>query len=126
MSPTKVLTAIEGGLLTTNDSNLAARVRAMRDYGKDPFNGEEMVHLGLSARMSEVHAAVGLLSLRNARQLVQARLDRIAIYRERLGKLSGCSVQTFPKDRTTSGNYFVLFIGEGARRSRDVLYMSGH
>ena len=39
LSPTKVVTAIEGGLVTTNDATLAARFRAMRDYGKDPNGG---------------------------------------------------------------------------------------
>ena len=53
----------------------------MRDYGKEPGRGEDMVHLGLSARMSECHAAVGLLSLRNTDLLVKARLQRIACYR---------------------------------------------
>ncbi len=119
LSPTKVVTALEGGLVTTNDDDLAVRLRAMRDYGKDPRNGEDMAYLGLSARMSELHAAVGLLSLRRMDDLVKARHERIARYRERLGLLPGCSVQTFPDGRTTSGNYFVLFISNRARKSRD-------
>ena len=118
LSPTKVVTAIEGGVFTTNDALLADRIRAMRDYGKDA-NGEDMIHLGLSARMSELHAAVGLWSLRHVHDLVNARSARIERYRRRLGELPGCRVQEFPGDRTTSGNYFVLFIEEGARRSRD-------
>ena len=122
LSPTKVVTAIEGGLLTTNDGALADRVRSMRDYGKDPIRGEEMVHLGLSARMSELHAAVGLLSLRQIHDLVKARLVRIEVYRSRLENLPGCGVQVFPPDRTTSGNYFVLFITERAKRSREEVY----
>jgi dTDP-4-amino-4,6-dideoxygalactose transaminase len=117
-----VVTAIEGGLLTTNDPAIAERVRSMRDYGKDPEKGEEMVHLGLSARMSELHAAVGLIGLQRVHELVKARTERIAVYRDRLGHLPGCLVQEFPYDRTTSGNYFVLFIGDAARRSRDQVY----
>lgn len=122
LSPTKVVTAIEGGLLTTNDPAIAERVRSMRDYGKDLEKGEEMVHLGLSARMSELHAAVGLIGLQRVHELVKARTERIAVYRDRLGHLPGCLVQEFPYDRTTSGNYFVLFIGDAARRSRDQVY----
>ncbi|MES4785174.1 MAG: DegT/DnrJ/EryC1/StrS family aminotransferase, partial [Nitrospiraceae bacterium] len=38
--------------------------------------------------------------------------------------LPGCWVQELPDDRTTSGNYFVLFITEQARRSRDDVYES--
>jgi len=124
MSPTKVVTAVEGGLLTTNDRTLAERIRSMRDYGKDPVKGEEMLHLGLSARMSELHAAVGLLSLRVMDELVKARMELIAIYRDRLGTLPGCWVQRFTPDRTTSGNYFVLFITDAARASRDEVYQA--
>jgi dTDP-4-amino-4,6-dideoxygalactose transaminase len=122
MSPTKVVTAVEGGLLTTNNQALAERMRSLRDYGKDPVKGEEMLHLGLSARMSELHAAVGLLSLRMMDDLVKARRELIAIYRDRLGLLPGCWVQKFPSDRTTSGNYFVLFITDRAKLSRDEVY----
>jgi dTDP-4-amino-4,6-dideoxygalactose transaminase len=121
LSPTKVVTGIEGGLVTTNDPVLCDRLRAMRDYGKDA-TGEEMEYLGLSARMSEVHAAVALLSLRGIHDLVKARLTRIEAYRARLGSLPGCWVQTFPQDRTSSGNYFVLFVTDQAKRSRDQVY----
>jgi dTDP-4-amino-4,6-dideoxygalactose transaminase len=122
LSPTKVVTAIEGGPILTNDEQVAGTMRSMRDYGKDPVSGEDMVYLGLSARMSELHAAVGLLSLRKGAGLVQARMALIDKYRARLSGLPGCSVQEFPKDRTSSGNYFVLFISEQARRSRDEVY----
>lgn len=122
LSPTKVVTAVEGGVVTTNDDELAQRLRSMRDYGKDPVSGEDMVHLGLSARMNELNAAVALLSLRNIDSLVTARRQRLSRYRERLGNLPGCRVQHYPKGRTTSGNYFVLFISHEAKRSRNDVY----
>jgi dTDP-4-amino-4,6-dideoxygalactose transaminase len=121
LSPTKVVTAVEGGVICTGDPSLAARLRSMRDYGKDPADGEDMVYLGLSARMSEMHAAVGLLSLQRLDELVKARRLLIERYTSRLGRLPGCHAQTLPDDRTSSGNYFVLFIGEGARMNRDAV-----
>lgn len=122
LSPTKVVTAVEGGLVTTNDTALADRLRSMRDYGRDPVHGEDMVDLGLSARMSELHATVGLWSLRRVHEWGKARLARIDIYRDRLGALPGCWVQELPEDRTTSGNYFVLFISGRAKTDRDTVY----
>jgi dTDP-4-amino-4,6-dideoxygalactose transaminase len=121
LSPTKVITAIEGGMVTTNHRDLAAKLRSMRDYGKGP-DGEDMQYNGLSARMSELHAAVGLLSLKNAENLVSARLNLIRRYRDRTQSLPGCRVQTFPEDRTSSANYFTLFIGQDARTDRDGVY----
>ena len=122
LSPTKVVTAVEGGVICTGDADLEARLRSMRDYGKDPQKGEDMVHLGLSARMSELHAAVGLLSLRRVDELVKARRQLIEVYRARLGGLPGCRVQSAPPDRSSSGNYFVLLIAAGARAGRDAVY----
>jgi dTDP-4-amino-4,6-dideoxygalactose transaminase len=122
LSPTKVITAMEGGLITTNDTPLAERLRSLRDYGKDPEGGEDMIHLGLSARMEELNAAVGLLSIRNCATLVKSRLAHIADYRDRLGSLPGCCAQVYPGDRTASGNYFVLFISNQAKLSRDEVY----
>jgi dTDP-4-amino-4,6-dideoxygalactose transaminase len=121
LSPTKVVTAIEGGLVTTNDRSLAEKLRSMRDYGKGP-DGEDMVYNGLSARMSELHGAVGLMGLRDVDRLVSARLRLIGRYRARLAKLPGCRVQEFPNDRTSNGNYFTLLIRNEAKLGRDAVY----
>ena len=124
MSPTKVITAVEGGLLTTDDPSLGSRLRSLRDYGKalhGPLASEDMTDMGLSARMSELHAAVGLLNLRRRDDLVTTRLGLIETYRQRFAGLPGCRAQEFPPDRTTSGNYFVLFVGPDARLLRDEL-----
>lgn len=123
LSPTKVITAIEGGLVTTNDDTLAVKLRSMRDYGKGP-DGQEMIYNGLSARMSEFHASIGLLSLRNAEHLIGARMRLIQAYRDRLGTLPGCSVQEWPANRKSSGNYFTLLIGPKAKADRETVYQA--
>ncbi len=114
LSPTKVITAVEGGLITTNDARLADKLRLMRDYGKG-LDDQGMIYNGLSARMSELHAAVGLLSLRNADSLIGARHRLIDGYRDFAAQFPGCRVQELPEDRVSSGNYFALLIGEDAR-----------
>lgn len=120
LSPTKVVTSVEGGVITTNDEPLAAKLRLMRDYGKGP-DGQEIVFNGLSARMSELHATVGLLSLRNIEVLIRRRMELIHKYREITGVLPGCAMQEFPHDRTSSGNYFTLLIGDRPT-DRDKVY----
>ena len=118
LSPTKVITAIEGGVVTTNDRQLAENLRSMRDYGKGP-DGEELILNGLSARMSEFHAAVGLASLQNAETLIRSRLRLIKRYTEGVRHFRGCRVQEFPRDRYSTGNYFALLIGTEAEADRD-------
>ncbi|MCZ7582546.1 MAG: DegT/DnrJ/EryC1/StrS family aminotransferase [Deltaproteobacteria bacterium] len=72
LSPTKVVTAVEGGLVTTNDAGLAGIVRRMRDYGKSA-NGRDVEYLGLSARISEFHAVIGLMGFERLDELLQRR-----------------------------------------------------
>ena len=58
LSPSKVATAAEGGLVATHDASIAEAVRLGRDYGNPgDYNCR---FAGLNARMSELHAAVGL------------------------------------------------------------------
>lgn len=121
LSPTKVITAIEGGIVTTNNAELAEKVRSMRDYGKGP-DGESLILNGLSARMSEFHAAVGLASLQNAEGLVNSRLRLIKRYIENTENFRGCRVQELPSDRDSTGNYFVLLIERNARADREKVW----
>jgi dTDP-4-amino-4,6-dideoxygalactose transaminase len=58
MSPTKVAVAGEGGLVATRDAALARTLRIARDYGNP--GDYDTLFPGLNARMSELHAAVGL------------------------------------------------------------------
>ena len=58
LSPSKVLTAGEGGLIATNDSYLAGQLETAREYGI--VNGNQAIMRGLNGRMSEFNAAVAL------------------------------------------------------------------
>ncbi|HET9733410.1 MAG TPA: DegT/DnrJ/EryC1/StrS family aminotransferase [Acidimicrobiales bacterium] len=60
--PTKNMTSIEGGMVTTRDPNLARKVRLLRNQGMLRQYSYETV--GLNNRMSDVHAAVGRVQLR--------------------------------------------------------------
>jgi dTDP-4-amino-4,6-dideoxygalactose transaminase len=85
LSPTKVLTAGEGGLVTTNDKDLAEYVRKGRNYGDDGFS--TVPHAGLSARMSELHAAVGVISLKSLNKNLKRRISQAEYFKKGLMKI---------------------------------------
>jgi len=119
LSPTKVLTAIEGGLITTNNIKLAEYLRRLRDYGK---RGEDIENVGLSARMSEFHALVGLKNLRSIEKCLKTRRELISLYQELLKNIDGISFQRVLSGSKSSGNYMVIFIDEERfGMSRDTL-----
>lgn len=68
--PVKHMTTVEGGMITTNDDDMAIRLRSQRAFGYDRNLGERALpgmydvnRLGYNYRMSEVEAAVGLAQL---------------------------------------------------------------
>ncbi|MBP7645278.1 MAG: DegT/DnrJ/EryC1/StrS aminotransferase family protein [Comamonas sp.] len=82
---TKSLPAGEGGLVVSTRSGLAAKVRQLSNFGinLDPTASlpiGELVSLGTNAKMSEYHAAIGLISLQKwecqsqKRRVLQAEL----------------------------------------------------
>ncbi len=109
LSPTKVLTAIEGGLIATNDEELAGFLRQVRDYGKT-IDGKNIEFVGLNARMSELHALVGLKNLKNIEKCLKTRRELIALYKAFLGGIDGLSFQEVLLENTASGNYMVIFV----------------
>ncbi len=122
MSPTKVVSAMEGGLITTHNRTLAEKLRQLRDYGKTA-GAEDIAWLGLSARVPEINAIVARHNFAHMDALVTRRRELIATYKAKLADLPGVTFQQIPRGYKTSGNYFTLFVNpEQARCNRDEAY----
>jgi dTDP-4-amino-4,6-dideoxygalactose transaminase len=120
LSPTKLLVAGEGGLVTTNDAKLAAAVRAMRNYGDlGAYNPE---WLGMNARMSEFNAALALHGLPLMDAKVQRRNAIAQMYTDQLCSLPGLRFQAVhPDDTSTYKDYSIHITPEAAGITRDEL-----
>ncbi|MEJ3749931.1 DegT/DnrJ/EryC1/StrS family aminotransferase [Actinomycetes bacterium KLBMP 9797] len=89
---TKVVNAFEGGAVVTDDSALAARVRAMHNFG---IVGQDEVTLaGTNGKMSEAAAAMGLVSLDGMASFVDQNRRNHARYRQALGEIPGVTMVT--------------------------------
>lgn len=121
LSPTKIVSAIEGGLVTTNSVELATRIRYMRNYGSAPDHSDTLF-VGLSARLSELHAAVGWSNLGKLDDLRRRRAELIEHYKQQLQGLPGISFQSIPVDVGSTGSIMVIVVDENeAGISRDHL-----
>ena len=87
--PTKVITSGEGGMIVTADERIRDEAVGYRDQGKAGFQANLHTRLGYAWRMSELHAAVGLVHLRRLAEFVSVR-DRVAArYSKALTELDG-------------------------------------
>jgi len=128
LSPTKTITSCEGGLVSLRDADIARRVRIGRNYGNPGNYDCELI--GLNARMSELHAVVGLQSLPALQRNIEERRRLAGLYAKGLGKLRGVRLQQVEEGNASSFKDFSLRIVErefGASRDevRRVLERSG-
>ncbi len=93
--PVKNITTAEGGVATTNSEELAELMNQYRTHGivKDPKKIEkgienpwyyEQVALGYNYRLSDIHAAIGVVQIEKLERFVKRRNDIAEFYRENL------------------------------------------
>jgi dTDP-4-amino-4,6-dideoxygalactose transaminase len=120
-SPTKVVNSGEGGVVATNDGELAERVRVGRNYGDD--GSYDCAFEGINARMSELHAILGLASLEMAEETIARRRRLIHLQKRRLEQLPGIRFQKTTPGGVSNGVYFSIIIDEDQfGLTRDQLY----
>ena len=85
---TKNMTTGEGGMVTTDDADIAERIRLMRSHGqKERYRHIAMGH---NLRMTEMQAALGLVQLDKLEAFTERRITNAAFLTERLSP----SIQT--------------------------------
>jgi len=83
----KMMTTGEGGMITTNDAELVARMRQLRGHGTDPKRRYWHPVIGFNYRMTALQAAVGLAQVERAAELQSIKEDIFSEYRAGLGGL---------------------------------------
>lgn len=120
LSPTKLLITGEGGIVATNDDDLAQRVVIGREYGND--GNYDSLFAGINARMAEFNAALGLQSLRLLENAARHRNEIAALYQKELGRLPGISFQQVREgNRNSYKDYSIVIDPEAFGLTRDDL-----
>ena len=83
----KIITTGEGGMVSTDDDALAARIRLLRGQGMDPERRYWFPVIGYNYRMTNIQAAIGLGQLERIEHHLEQRRRVAAAYRARLAPL---------------------------------------
>jgi perosamine synthetase len=97
--PRKAITTGEGGMITTNDDDLAAKLRRLRDHGAAmsdlqrhlgvrPYLLADHPEAGYNQRMTDLQAALGSVQMDRAASIVQERQRLATRYDEAFAKLT--------------------------------------
>lgn len=125
--PTKHITSMEGGMLTTNSEQLATLVRSRRAFGYDRGLQDrklpgiyDIVDLGWNYRMSEGHAAVGRVQLTKIAEFLRKRRQNAEMLREALLDVSELYLHPFKHGKSESSWYCVnMQVTKKSLKSRD-------
>jgi dTDP-4-amino-4,6-dideoxygalactose transaminase len=106
--PRKSITTGEGGMVTTDDDELAALVRSLRDHGAtrtdlarhqgtSAFLLAEYPHIGFNYRMTDIQGALGAAQMARADHILSERRRRAARYDELLGDVEWLATPVVPE-----------------------------
>lgn len=113
---TKVFHTVEGGGLAYSDNNLTPILKKLRKYGmRGP---EEVTLVGTNAKMTEMHAAMGLCNLKHIDEEISKRKKAFDRYIERLNDVQGLKLFKIREDVKHNYSYLPV-VFDGYKYSRD-------
>jgi dTDP-4-amino-4,6-dideoxygalactose transaminase len=120
--PTKVMTTGEGGMIVTAEERIRDDATIYRDQGKAGFLGGDHVRLGYAWRMSELHAAVGIVQLRRLDEFIKIRREVAAQYDEGLTRIEGVTSLVPPGSESNYYKYIAMLApGVDRQQVKDTL-----
>lgn len=88
----KLITTGEGGMLTTDDDALAARIRFLKDHGMSPQVRYLHTELAFNYRITNLQAALGVAQLEQIETFVEKKRQLFGWYAEELAGVPGLTL----------------------------------
>ena len=121
--PNKNMTTGEGGMVTTNYSDLAEKIRRLRSQGQDGVFHH--VVLGYNYKMTDIQAALGIVQLRRIEWVISEKIRIAEYYTEKIEEKCGDKIAppyVAPYVRHTYMFYTIKFHGGSLRNKAIKLF----
>ncbi|WP_315122267.1 DegT/DnrJ/EryC1/StrS family aminotransferase [uncultured Clostridium sp.] len=116
---TKVFHTVEGGGLTYSNPKYTSKLKELRQFGME---GQENVPIiGTNAKMTEVHAAMGICNLRHVDREIKKRKKIVERYIERLSNIQGIKLCKPQAEIKKNYAYFPV-VFDGYRLNRNEVF----
>ncbi len=122
---TKFFNSFEGGAITTNNDELAKKLRFMRNFGFAGYDNVE--YIGTNGKMNEACAAMGLTSLESLDEFIAINERNYLAYCAGLKDIPGITVYPISTQEKHNFQYVIVEVDEGITNlSRDQLVQVLH
>jgi len=129
--PRKILTTGEGGMITTANKGLAARIRKLRQHAMTVSDlarhsstqvvTESYDEVGYNYRMTDLQAALGLVQLQRLNDMLARRRHLAAQYSERLSRIEWLTPPAVPAGCLHNYQSYMVRVDNKAPMTRDQL-----
>ncbi len=116
--PTKVMTTGEGGMITTNNDEIAEKAKILRDQGKENFNSNIIIELGYNWRLPEISAAIGITQLKRLPEIIEKRNKIARYYDKELEKIRRITSLKTPSSIRNNYYKYIAFLDSGINREK--------
>ena len=121
----KIVTTGEGGMVTTDDDALAARLRLYRGQGVDPTRRYWFPVIGYNYRMTNIQAAIGLAQMETVDAALRDRQALARMYDEALKPLSDELVLPTTRPGTHHVYWmYTVYLRQGGAKERDAVMLA--
>ena len=126
--PTKIITTLEGGMITTNDEQIDKKLRILREHGmsRNALEREsnaawyyDVVDLGYNYRLTEAQAALGISQMDRIETGIRRRIQGASYYSKKLKSTQNIVLPYQAQDRSHIFHLYTIRIQEerdGANR----------
>lgn len=121
---TKAFHTFEGGAVFSPDPAICDYVRRYRNFGIEAPNGI-INHHGLNTKMSELHAAAGIVNLRHYNTEYEARKKLYKRYQSELKNTKGFEFVSYDSQETANYNYCPVLVKNGRDELAEVFAKEG-
>ncbi|MFX1251513.1 MAG: DegT/DnrJ/EryC1/StrS family aminotransferase [Promethearchaeota archaeon] len=111
---TKNMIAGEGGMVTTNNEEIADLCRSLKNHGREAGKSGGYMHyrIGYNMRIAEINATIALVQLHKLPQFLKQRARNASIYRKLLDENEAFRLQQVPSGFTHANYIFALCLEE--------------
>ncbi len=108
---TKVFNTVEGGCITYTNHDDAVSFESMKQFGQI-LGTDRIPYMGMNAKMTEIHAAMGLCNLRHISEYIARRKAVVERYRQRLADIPGIRLNCIQEGLESNYAYFPIIVEE--------------
>lgn len=120
-SAPKVISTGQGGALVTNDEELMAKIRLLRDFGRSAGGSDHYLTMGWNFKFTDLQAIIGLEQMKKLPWRVQRKKEIYALYKSCLEGTPGLSL--IPTKLNDTSPWFIDILVNNGKREGLIEYL---